>query len=119
MGWFLSLPLLIVPFVEVGLLVQTRWPVWPMLLWCGGTAALGAWFTRGEDWTLWTELEADVQNRRVPTVEALEAMLKLIGAWGLIVPGLLTDAVGAALLFPPIRRALAEAVRRRLRVRIS
>jgi UPF0716 protein FxsA len=119
MGWFLALALLIVPFVEVGLLVQTRWPVWLVLFWCGSMAALGAWFARGEDWTLWTELEADVQNGRVPTAEAIEAMLKLIGAWGLIVPGLLTDAVGAALLVPPIRRALAEAVRRRLRVRIS
>ena len=118
MSWILALALLIVPFVEIGLLVQTRWPVWVVLLECGATAALGAYFARGEDWSLWTELESDVQNGRVPTIEAVDAMLKLIGAWGLIVPGLITDALGAVLLVPPLRRALTDTIRRALRARI-
>ena len=115
MGWFLALALLVVPLLEVGLLMQTRWPAWGLVLWCGCTAAIGAWFARGEDWTLWTELESDVQNGRVPTPEGLDAMLKLIGAWGLIVPGLITDALGAALLVPPLRRRGVEAIRAAVR----
>jgi UPF0716 protein FxsA len=115
MGWFLAVALLVVPFLEVGLLIQTRWPAWVLVLWCAATAAIGAYFARGEDWTLWTELESDVQNGRVPTAEGLDAMLKLIGAWGLIVPGLITDALGAALLVPPLRRAGVALIRSALR----
>lgn len=119
MGWILALALLIVPFVEVGLLVQMRWPLWGVLLWCSATAAVGAYFARGENWTLWTELESDVQNGRVPTIEAVDAMLTLAGAWGLIVPGLITDALGAPLLVPAVRQVLTGMIRRQLHEWIS
>jgi UPF0716 family protein affecting phage T7 exclusion len=42
-------------------------------------------------------------------------MLKLLAAWGLIVPGLLTDLVGAALLVPRVRAYLLPAIRDYLR----
>jgi UPF0716 family protein affecting phage T7 exclusion len=51
----------------------------------------------------------------VPTLEGVDAMLVLIGAWGLIVPGLITDLLGAALLVPPLRRALRDLIRQALR----
>ena len=119
MGWILALLLLIVPSLEIGLIVQLRMPWWLAIGWCVTTAALGWYFARGEDWTLWTELESDVQNGRVPTAEGIEGLLVLAGAWGLIVPGLFTDVAGALVLLPPVRRRLVEAIRRAIRERIA
>lgn len=115
MVWLLTLALLVVPFLEVGMLVQLRWPVWLIVLESTVTAAIGWYFARGEQWSLWTELESDVQNGRVPTQEGVDAMLVLIGAWGLMVPGLVTDIAGAALLVPPVRYAARNLVRETLR----
>lgn len=119
MNWILALLLLVLPLVEVALWVRVPWPLWLIVLECGATAAVGWFFARGEDWTLWTELESDVQNGRVPTLEGVDAMLVLIGAWGLMVPGLVTDLAGAALLVPPLRRVVRDTVRETLRARIG
>jgi UPF0716 protein FxsA len=83
------------------------------------TAGVGWYVARGEDWTLWTELESDVQNGRVPTEEGIEGLLVLAGAWGLIVPGLFTDVAGALLLIPPLRRRVVRAIRRAIQERIA
>lgn len=115
MGWFLALAFLVVPFLEVGLFIQSRWPAVSLVFWCALTAAVGWFFARRESWTLWTELESDVQNGRVPTAEGLDGMLALIGAWGLIMPGWITDALGVALLVPPLRRLLVPPLRSAIR----
>jgi len=115
MVWVLVIALLVVPWLEFWLVMRLHWPLWFTLLWFCGAAAVGWWFARGEDLTLWTELEAEVQNRRVPTPEGIDAMLVLIGAWALIVPGLLSDAVGILLLVPPVRAALVGPIRAAIR----
>jgi UPF0716 protein FxsA len=119
MGWILALLLLVVPSLEIGLIVQLRLPWWLAIGWCVTTAGIGWYFARGEDWTLWTELESDVQNGRVPTEEGIEGLLVLAGAWGLIVPGLFTDLAGALLLVPRIRRPLVRVIRRAIQERIA
>jgi len=111
MFWVLLIALLVVPWAEFWLVMQLNWPMWFILAWCAGAAAVGAWFIRGEDLSLWTELESDIQNRRVPTAEAIDAMLVLLGGWALILPGLISDALGILLLIPRIRAALIEPIR--------
>jgi UPF0716 protein FxsA len=113
----LTVALLVVPWLEFWLVLRLDWPVWFTLLWCGAAALVGWWFARGEDLSLWTELESEVQNKRVPTAEGVDAMLVLIGAWALIVPGLLSDALGILLLTPPVRAALVEPIRGYIRRR--
>jgi UPF0716 protein FxsA len=117
MIWVLAVALLIYPWVEFWLFMHLYWPTWFTLVWCTGAAIAGWWFARGEDLTLWTELESAIQNRRVPTVEAVDAMLVLIGAWALILPGLLSDAIGILLLIPQIRAELVEPIRKYMRTR--
>ncbi|HEX9842481.1 MAG TPA: FxsA family protein, partial [bacterium] len=106
MGWLVALLLLVVPWLEVWLLFRLDQALPVVLLQGVGTAAVGWWFARREDLSLWTELESDIQNHRVPTEEALDAMLMVLGGWGLIVPGWITDVAGAALLVPAVRRLL-------------
>lgn len=117
MIWVLAVLLLVLPWLEFWLVMQIHWPMWFTLLWCGGAALVGWRFARREDLTLWTEIESDIQNRRVPTAEGVDALLVLIGAWALIIPGLLSDAVGILLLIPLVRAELIEPIRSFIRRR--
>jgi len=105
----------IVPWVELWIMLHLGLPTWFTVLWCVATGLYGWRRSRKEDLSLWTELESDLQNNRVPTAEGMDAMLELIGAWGLILPGLVTDILGAALLNQRIRESLVEPARKYLR----
>ncbi len=117
MLWLLLLALLVLPWLEFWLVMQIQWPTWALLLWCVGAAAVGWYFARGEDLSLWTEIESDIQNKRVPPAEAIDAMLVLVGAWALILPGLLSDALGLFLLIPSMRAECVEPIRNYIRRR--
>lgn len=115
MIWVLAVALLVYPWVEFWLFMHLYWPTWFTILWCVGAAVVGWWFARGEDLSLWTELESAIQNKRVPTEEAVDAMLVLAGAWALILPGLLSDAIGILLLVPQVRHELVQPIRSYIR----
>ena len=70
---------------------------------------------RGEDFSLWTLLESEIQNKRVPTEELLNA----ICLWGcgvaLLIPGLLTDAIGFVLVIPICRQTAVEWYKARIK----
>lgn len=117
MTWILVVALVVLPWLEFWLAMQVHWPMWFLLLWCAGAALTGWYFARAEDLTLWTEIESDIQNGRVPPAEAVDAMLVLVGAWALILPGLLSDAVGILLLIPQVRAELVEPIRTFIRRR--
>jgi UPF0716 protein FxsA len=105
----------VLPWVELWLMLHLGLPTWLIAVWCVVTGLYGWRRARKEDLSLWIELESDLQNGRVPTAEGVDAMLELIGAWGLILPGLITDVVGAVLLTRRARTALVEPVRDYLR----
>jgi UPF0716 protein FxsA len=115
MTWLLALVLLVVPTLELGLIVSLNLALPVVGLQAIATAAVGWWFSRGEDLSLWSELESDIQNGRVPTEEALDAMLTVLGGWALIVPGFLTDLAGGVLLVPAIRGLLIGPIRGMIR----
>lgn len=116
LGWILGLTLLGLPLLEVWLILLTEVSLTATLVWSVLTAAVGWRFARREDLSLWSELEADVVNGRLPTIEGVDTMLLVLGGWGLVVPGFLTDAAGALLLIPPLRRALTDGVRQAIRL---
>ena len=111
MFWVLTLLFLIVPALEIWLLdslpVSVAWQV----AWCALTALAGAWPARSEGLSLWSELESDILNHRLPTPEGVDAMLLVLGGWLLIVPGMITDTAGALLILPFTRQALVEPLR--------
>ena len=115
MVWVAALLLLIVPWLELWLMFRLDQALPVVVLQALGTAAVGWWFARREDLSLWSELESDIQNRRVPTEEALDAMLTVLGGWALIVPGWITDVLGATLLVSAVRRLLIPWVRGMIR----
>lgn len=115
MIWIAAVLLFGVPWLELWLITSLGLALPVVLVEAAATAAVGGWAARQESLSLWTELESDLQNGRVPTEEALDAMLAVLGGWALIAPGLITDLLGAALLVPAVRRVLMEPLRTLLR----
>ena len=111
MWWILSLLLLIVPSLEIWVLMQLTFlvPLSTIFLLCIVTLASGVWLMQGENFSLWTLVESELRNRRVPAEEVMADLLLLVGGVLLVVPGLLTDALGLVIFVPAVRQ---ESIRR-------
>lgn len=109
-----------VPFLELVLLV-----------WIGGeigllptvalvllTGVVGAALARHQGLAAWRRFERALAAGRLPGRELLEGLFILLAAAFLLTPGVLTDAVGFALLVPASRRWLVARVRVRLEARL-
>ena len=113
MIWMLALvAMLVLPWLEFWLMMRLDFSLVTAAVLGLVTAGVGWWLSRREGPGLWSELESDIQNGRVPTAEALDAMMVVIGGWALIVPGLMTDLLGGALMMPAMRRIVMEPLRR-------
>ena len=81
------------------------------------TAVGGLWLMREEDFSIWTLVEIELQQRRLPTDELWQAFLLWLAGGLLLVPGVLTDALGLSLTVPDIRSALIDQLNRYFRQR--
>jgi UPF0716 protein FxsA len=68
------------------------------------TAAIGLWWMRKLDFNLFFFLDVELKNRQPIIRELWEEAWLLTAACLLIMPGLLTDLIGALGLMPPLRR---------------
>ncbi len=94
-----------IPLVEILILIRLGeiMGFWPTVLLVIGTGILGAGLARLYGWTLWLEIQAELQQGRMPTDKMMDGLLVLIGGIVLLTPGLLTDITGFLLLIPPTR----------------
>ncbi|MDH4247075.1 MAG: FxsA family protein [Deltaproteobacteria bacterium] len=115
MFWKLLALMLVWPMLEIGLLLWLQWPLEVSALEVLITAAVGWNFARREDLSLWSELVSDVRNGRVPTREGLDAMLVVLGGWALMIPGIISDILGAVMLIPAVRELALPGLRVLLR----
>ena len=81
------------------------------------TAVGGLWLMREEEFSIWILVEVELQQRRLPTDELWQAFLLWLAGVLLLVPGVLTDALGLSLTVPDIRSALIDQLNRYLRQR--
>ena len=116
MWWILSLLLLVVPSLEIWLLMQLIYiiPLSTIFLQCVVTFAAGVWLMQIEDFSLWTLVESELRNRRVPAEEVLADLLLWGGGVLLIIPGLLTDALGLVIFIPVVRQESIQWLRKRM-----
>ena len=116
MWWILSLLLLVLPSLEIWLLMQliSLIPLSTILLQCLLTLAAGAWLMQGENFSLWTLVESELRNRRVPAEEVLADLLFWVGGVLLIIPGILTDAIGLVIYIPAVRQESIQWLRKRM-----
>ena len=118
MNTWLLLAMVVVPTLEIWVVGDMGLSVGLMVLWSALTGGYGLWVVRQEELALWSDIEADLANRRLPTIDGLDAVLMLLGGWGLLVPGLLTDLLGGTLQVPVIRRLLVDYIRLVLKSRM-
>ena len=113
----LILLLFFVPVLEILILMQLNYimPLSTIFLQCVVTLAAGVWLMQGENFSLWTLVESELHNKRLPAEEVLADLLLLGGGVLLIVPGLLTDALGLAIFIPAVRQDCIQLIRKRMR----
>ena len=79
----------------------------------------GIWIIQGENFSLWTLVESELLNRRVPTEEVVSDLLLWIGGIFLIVPGLITDALGLVIFIPIVKLESIKWLRNRMKKSIG
>ena len=113
----LILLLFFVPVLEILILMQLNYimPLSTIFLLCVVTLFAGLWLLQGEHFFLWTIVESELHNNRLPAEEIVADLLLLGGGILLIVPGLLTDALGLVVFIPAVRQECIQLIRKRLR----
>lgn len=97
--------LLILPFAEAWLLafVAGQIGLWPTVGLVITTSLVGLVLLVTQGQRSWRSLIAALREGRMPSRELADTTLVLIGGIVLLLPGLLTDVLGLALLVPPTR----------------
>jgi UPF0716 protein FxsA len=70
------------------------------------TAVLGAYLVRQQGLETVNKLQQETNAGRVPAMQIAEGVALLFAGAVLMTPGFITDAMGFALLIPPVRQAL-------------
>ena len=102
---------LTVPILELLLFiyVEERIGLGRLLLGIVITAVLGAFLVRQQGFAVWLRLREDLMVGRLPGAQLVHGALVLVGGALLLTPGFLTDAVGFALMVPPVREGVRRA----------
>ena len=118
-GWLLLL-FVSLPLIELALLLRVSQAIelGPTIALVLVTGVLGAALARREGFRTWMRVQADLAAGRMPTSEIVDALLILVAGVVLVTPGLITDAIGFALLIPPVRNALKRKVAKQFQSRI-
>ena len=105
--------LTVVPITELLLLLQFHhllsgiWGPGPAMLIAVGsifvTGIVGATLAKLEGLGVLRSVQLSLMRGKLPGPQLLDAAMILVGAALLLTPGLLTDALGLSLLFPPFR----------------
>lgn len=120
MAAVLVLLFLVVPLAELYVLIQVGSAIGALntiaLLILMGVA--GGWLIKREGLGVVRRVQSQLRAGRVPTTEVVDGFLILFGGALMLTPGFLSDALGLALLVPPVRTVVRASLARRLRVRV-
>jgi UPF0716 protein FxsA len=106
---FTALPIVeIVLLVEVGKKIGTWWTVAFVI----GTGLLGGVLLALEGYGVLRRLQSEIKRGKIPEDPIIDGVLVVVGALLLISPGVLTDATGVILLFPPSRFLVRTGIKR-------
>lgn len=111
----------LVPLVELYLLVSLGGAigVWPTLALVGATGLFGAVLAKREGLRVLGSWQRSIAQGDIPREGLSSGALVLMGAVLLVTPGILTDVLGLALLFPPTRRGVSRWLSARVRHKLG
>lgn len=112
----LALAFIVVPLTEVALFVQVGGLIglWPTLGVILATAVAGAMLVRAQGVAVVARLREALEEFGDPVEPAAHGALILLAGALLLTPGFFTDAVGFALLAPPVRAAILARLTERI-----
>ncbi|HMB12882.1 MAG TPA: FxsA family protein [Roseovarius sp.] len=115
---WLLLAFIAVPLIEIALFIQVGGAIglWPTLAIVILTALLGTWLLRMQGAAALADLRRSFSEVEDPSEPLAHGAMILFAGALLLTPGFFTDAVGFALLTPPVRRRLFVELRKRVRV---
>lgn len=105
--WLFAL-FIAVPVIEIGLFIQVGGAIglWPTLAIVIATAFLGSWMVRAQGAMAMENLRQSFGTLQDPSEPLAHGAMILFSGALLLTPGFFTDAVGFALLIPPVRVAM-------------
>ncbi|MGI3169785.1 FxsA family protein [Pseudooceanicola sp. C21-150M6] len=110
---FVAIPMIeIALFIQVGGVMGLGWTLAVVL----GTALLGTWLVRTQGAMAMNNIRRSFSELSDPAEPLAEAAMILVAGVLLVTPGFFTDAVGFALLTPPLRRAAFRWLKRNVNV---
>ena len=109
--------LVLVPIIEIALFIQVGGFIglWPTLGLVVLTALVGTILLRSQGFATMGRLQENLKTGQNPLDPIAHGALILVAGVVLLTPGFFTDAVGLALLIPPIRTALVAGIGKRLK----
>lgn len=118
---FLVALFILAPIAEIYVLLTVGGVlgVWPVVFACIATAVIGGFVLRLQGLAAFEAARRDLEAGRAPVEAAADGVFLVIAAPLLMTPGFITDAIGFALLTPPIRHWIARQALAWLRRRIE
>lgn len=113
---YLFLAFLLVPLIEIGLFIQVGGLIglWPTLAIVVLTAIVGTSLMRSQGRLALGEVQRSFSELDDPTEPLAHGAMILVSGVLLLTPGFFTDAIGFALLMPPVRKAVFRFLRARI-----
>jgi UPF0716 protein FxsA len=118
LGLLLLILFIAVPLVEVALFIQVGgWiGLWPTLAAIVATAVVGSAVIRHQGFGVAHRARERLAAGEVPMREGFDGLCLVVAGLLMITPGFFTDAIGGALLLPPVRALVYGRVRDRIHV---
>ena len=115
---YLFIAFLMVPIIEIALFIQVGGAIglWPTLAIVILTAIMGAWLVRTQGRMALGQLQSSFSNLNDPTEPLAHGAMILVAGALLLTPGFFTDAVGFALLMPPVRMMVLRYLRSKVKL---
>jgi len=116
----LALLFILIPLAELAILIYLGFiiGIWYTILIVITTGLLGAFMARRQGMKTISRIRSSLESGILPSDELFQGALILTGGLLLLTPGLITDAVGLALLIPKTRRfikgGIGKIVRRKM-----
>jgi UPF0716 protein FxsA len=125
MVFYLFLLFIVLPLVEILILVKIGMVTsfWVPIAIVIVTGVVGTALARREGWKVLERMREDVRTGQMPADSLIDGFLVLLAGVLFVLPGVLTDVVGIALLFPPsrqlVKRGVAAWFRRNVEVHVG
>jgi len=117
----LLLLFIVVPIVELAIILQvgSSMGVLTTVVLLIAVSVAGAWLVKFQGLGVMRRIAEQLSKGEMPTIELVNGGMILFAGALMLTPGFLTDALGLALLLPPVRAVVRPMLARRFQGRVQ